>query len=118
MNIPEGLVLGETVKDVSDGYHTFRELYAFRMAYNVLLFNEWALQGKHCVHKSKRHSDGELCFDGEHFVVVALLPSGQVTNHYKLEHWDKFKVDEFHMPLVEFDGHSSADVLDRLNSLL
>ena len=104
MNIPECLVLGDTVKDVSDGYHTFSELYEFRMAYNVLLFNEWAEQGKYLVHKSKRHSDGELCFDGEHFVVVAILPAGQITNHYKLEHWDKFDVPHARTPYVEFDG--------------
>ncbi len=28
-------------ENTSDGYHTFKELYEFRKAYNVVLFNEW-----------------------------------------------------------------------------
>ena len=28
--------------DVSDGYHTFGQLYDCRLAYNAALFNEWA----------------------------------------------------------------------------
>ncbi len=27
---------------LSDGYHTFNELYEFRKMYNAALFNEWA----------------------------------------------------------------------------
>ena len=27
---------------ISDGYHTFDELYEFRKVYNAALFNEWA----------------------------------------------------------------------------
>lgn len=27
--------------ELSDGYHTMRELYDYRAAYNALLFNEW-----------------------------------------------------------------------------
>jgi hypothetical protein len=55
--------------NTSDGYHTFNELYDFRMSYNAALFNEWAESGKHFVHKSYRHHDGELCFGGGRFVV-------------------------------------------------
>ena len=52
---------------VSDGYHTFSELYEFRKMYNALLFNEWYKQGKYQVHKSWRHHDGEKCFKEENF---------------------------------------------------
>ena len=40
---------------ISDGYHTFDELYEFRKIYNACLFNEWASQNKYSVHKSRRH---------------------------------------------------------------
>jgi len=105
------------IGEVSDGYHTFNELYEFRKVYNAALFNEWALQGKYNVHKSKRHFDGEKCFGGGWFIVVALLPSGQISNHYEMKDWDLFKIAEFDEALFEFDGHDSFDVIKRLKSL-
>lgn len=105
------------VEDVSDGYHTFKELYEFRKVYNATLFNEWAAQGKYNVHKSIRHYDGELCFGGGWFIVVAMLPTGQISNHYEMEHWDLFKVDKVDKALYEFDNHTAQDVLDRLKAL-
>lgn len=41
-----------------------------------------SLEGKYEVHKSYRHADGELCFGGGWFIVMANLPTGQVSNHY------------------------------------
>lgn len=35
-----GKILLEETERVSDGYHTFLELYEFRKVYNALLFNE------------------------------------------------------------------------------
>lgn len=79
---------------LTDGYHSFDELYEFRKVYNAYLFNEWAKQGKHDVHKSIRHNDNELCFGGGWFIVVAILPTGQISNHYKLADWNLFKCEE------------------------
>lgn len=125
----------------SDGYHTFDELYEFRKMYNAALFNEWAKQVvnmekewvktesgklttkvtkvevKYDVHKSTRHFDGELCFGGDWFIVVAILPTGQISNHYKMEDWDLFKVPVSETAKYEFDGHTPQDVLERLKSL-
>lgn len=123
--------------NISDGYHTFNELYEFRKMYNAALFNEWAKQPtiasagegvrgvisipkqpiQYDVHKSWRHYDGELCFGGGWFIVVAMLPTGQITNHYKAEDWDLFKVPEVEKALFEFDGHTGKDVLERLKQL-
>lgn len=47
--------------EVSDGYHTFNELYYYRMLYNAAFFN---LLPKGLVYKSKRHHTGEECFGG------------------------------------------------------
>lgn len=99
--------------DVSDGSHTIGELYRYRMLYNALLFNEWAAQQKFKVHKSRLHSDGEKPFGGGWFVVMAELPTGQISNHYKDEYWDLFEVQE--TPVAHaWDGHTSDDVADRL----
>ena len=110
----------------SDGYHTFEEYENLRLAYNVALFNEWASQAeytssgfeilpvKHDVHKSTRHHDGELCFGGGWFIVVANLPSGQISNHYEMKHWDLFRVPAVEKAKYEWDGHTSEDVIKRL----
>lgn len=102
---------------VSDGYHTIDELYEFRKVYNAVLFNEWARNGKYDVHKSLKHNDGEDCFGGGWFIVVATLPSGQISNHYKIEDWGLFDVISHTTAKHEFDGHTPQDVLDRLKKL-
>lgn len=109
-----GYVPIENIGTISDGYHSFDELYEFRKAYNACLFNEWHEQGKYDVHKSLKHHDGELCFGGGWFVVVAITPFGQVTNHYKVEDWDLFKCESFDAAKHEFDGHNASDALSRL----
>ena len=113
-------VVGEPTKDVgetSDGYHTFNELYEFRKMYNAALFNEWSLAEKYDVHKSTKHHDGEDCFGGGWFIVVAVLPEGQISNHYKIGDWDLFTIPDHEKALFEYDGHDGADVLHRLKSL-
>lgn len=120
-------------ENTSDGYHTFKELYEIRKAYNVALFNEWASQiivekklggaiveslGKYNIYKSWKHHDGELCFGGGWFIVVAILPTGQISNHYKAEDWDLFKIREVEKSNVPFDGHTTEDVIHRLLTLL
>lgn len=120
-------ILDDTLKSqFSDGYHTFDELYGIRLAYNVALFNEWASQAeyaasgkeialpKYDVHKSERHHDGELCFGGGWFIVVANLPSGQISNHYEMKHWDLFKIPVAEKAKYEWDVHTTEDVINRL----
>lgn len=125
---------------ITDGYHTFNELYEFRKMYNAVLFNEWARQHmeyeawkakgnmlfiegtyepKYKVHKSWKHEDGEWCFDEEKkwFIVSAMLPTGLISNHYKAEDWDLFKVPEVEKALFKYDGHTAQDVLIRLRTL-
>lgn len=128
---------------ISDGYHTFKELYEFRKMYNAALFNEWAkitpnyietqneyakttvmynslLDGKNVlynVHKSWKHYDGELCFGGGWFIVSAMLPTGLISNHYEAKDWEVFKIPEVEKALYEFDSHTGEDVLKRLSDL-
>lgn len=101
----------------SDGYHTFNELYEFRKVFNAALFNEWGSQKKYQVHKSWKHNDGELCFGGGWFIVVAVLPDGQISNHYEAKDWELFKIPSTETAAFTFDGHTSEDVLNRLKVL-
>lgn len=123
---------------ITDGYHTFNELYEFRKMYNAVLFNSWAKEYMlkeqqikngftqanmafplYDVHKSWKHYDGEWCFEQEKvwFIVSAMLPTGLISNHYKAEDWDLFKVPEVEKALFKFDGHTAQDVLTRLKAL-
>lgn len=102
----------------SDGYHTFDELYEYRLLYNAALFNSWFKSGEVSVAKSWRHSDGEEIFDGHWFIVVATLPGiGQISNHYPEKDWDLFDI-----PVVrkapEYDGHTPQDAAYRLRKYI
>lgn len=101
---------------ISDTYHTFEELYEIRKAYNVALFNLLTDTGMFPVVKSYKHSDGELCFGGGWFIVMAILPTGQISNHYENSDWNLFRCEEVDLPPV-WDGHTTEDVIKRLKSL-
>lgn len=95
---------------ISDGFHSFDELYHYRMLYNAAFFN--SLEGKYEVHKSYRHADGELCFGGW-FIVMAYLPTGQISNHYRIEDWNLFNIPE-RWKADEWDGHTPVEAANRL----
>ena len=104
--------------NISDGYHTFNELYEYRLLYNASMFNELAKQGLYDVHKSKRHSDGTIPFGDENwFIVQAELPTGQISNHYEMKDWDLFQVREKEKANA-YDGHTPQDVAKRLRMFL
>ncbi len=98
--------------NVSDEYHTMHALYEHRMALNIALFHAWKPDIE-CM-KSKLHADGTM-FEG-YFIVMALTPYGQVSYHYKLKHWDKFRIPEVERT-PPWDGHSSLQVMERLMRL-
>jgi hypothetical protein len=106
--------ISEDAGNISDGYHTFNELYEYRKAYNACLFNEWFRTNKYDVHKSLRHHDGDECFGGGWFVVVAVTPFGQITNHYKMEDFDLFDIPEYETAKYPWDGHTPTEALDRI----
>ena len=104
--------------NISDGYHTFNELYEYRLLYNASMFNELAKQGLYDVHKSKRHSDGTIPFGDENwFIVQAELPTGQISNHYEMKEWDLFNIPEKEKA-NPYDGHTPQDVAKRLRDFL
>lgn len=106
------------IGEVSDGYHTFNELYRYRMLYNAAFFNLLARNGQVEVCKSRKHSDGEKCFGSDDwFIVMAILPTGQVSNHYESKYWDLFDVPE-RETAFEYDGHTPNEASDRLEKYL
>ena len=110
----EDFQLHNSFENVSDGYHTFKELYDYRMIYNALWFNElYKTHPEYDIHKSLRHSDGEKCFGGGWFIVMAELPTGQISNHYEDMYWDMFNTPEKEKSNT-WDGHTPQQAYKRM----
>lgn len=110
--IEEHFELKEQIKNgtLSDGYHTFNELYDHR----AILFSIICNQNKAIAWKSKKHNDGTM-FDGM-FIVGIKTPLGQYTYHYDIKpYWEMFDVKELENA-PKWDGHQPKDI-DRLFSI-
>ena len=113
-----------TPEGISDGFHTFDELYYYRLCYNAIfinslvkLINENPAKFKDIkVCKSKKHFGGELCYGGGWFIVMVSTPWGQISNHYKLEYWDMFSCRVADTSW-KWDGHGMKEAMERLNKL-
>lgn len=100
------------IGDLSDGSHTFNELYDQR----CVLFQTLVSLFKDKSWKSKKHEDGIPCFDGTYFIVGIDTPEGPYTYHYKIEYFEDFPCKE--LPVAKhWDGHTDKDV-KRLLSLI
>lgn len=99
------------IDDLSDGFHTFRQLYYQRM----MLFATIVRQNKDKAWKSLRHEDGELCFGGGWFIVGIDTPEGSYTYHYEDNYYSLFDCEELERG-KHWDGHTEKDVT-RLLSL-
>lgn len=107
---------------ISDGYHTFGELYDHRITLWIALCRElrgnlaYPVGAKAKVWRSKLHSDGSR-FDGWFVLGIGKQPGEQITYHLPMSRWDETDFAYTLERAPEFDGHTSADVLERLKSL-
>lgn len=101
---------------ISDGFHTFGELYAHRRALTAVLAAAAAGDGDSWRSRA-HHPDDSPIFEGGWFIVGIDLPTGTITYHYRLEHWDDFAaVPEVpHAP--KWDGATPGDTVTRCLAL-
>ena len=92
------------VEKMSDGYHTFADLYEQRLILSAAL----AKNNPHAW-KSKRHEDGSVPFGGGWFIMGFDTDEGCYTYHYELKDWDLFQCKELDKG-KPWDGHTSKDV--------
>lgn len=104
---------------ISDGYHTFDELYEHRITLWIALCkairNDPQYQYRD-VWRSELHSDGTR-FDG--WFVLGMTNEGgqQMTYHLPMDKWALTEFAFTRERAPEFDGHTSADVLARIAAL-
>jgi hypothetical protein len=111
---------GIDTNKISDGYHTFAELYEHRivnyMAICRMIYN-YEPYAKIPVWMSKKHSDGAV-WEGWFLLGIYTEAGKQITYHLPMIKWDE--CDKFARELSqapEFDGHNSQQVLERLSQL-
>lgn len=103
---------------ISDGYHTFGELYDHRITLYIALCRILKQTNARYIWRSKYHSDGTLAFGGGWFVLgIDYAPGEQITYHLPEELWDKTDFAQTLSCAPEFDGHTSEEVLQRLSKL-
>ncbi len=111
------------IGSISDGYHTFDELYDHRITLFIALcriVQSWEIEHSwpDCppVWRSRLHSDGSS-FEGWFVLGLGEAPGKQITYHLPESRWEETGFADELSKSPEFDGHTSADVLERLKRL-
>ena len=99
---------------ISDGYHTFAELYEHRYALMLALMRCQVSRSWY----SRYHEDGKLPFDSADWFIVGIdLPTGTITYHLPIRLWSAAVVatGANELPTGKpWDGHTPPDVVSRL----
>lgn len=119
----------DSLSQVSDGYHTIAELYDHRITLFIALCRK--MQGwkypagarnertdgyAKIVTRSKLNSDGES-YPGWFLLMIETADGTQISYHIPLERWDETDFAGTLSIAYRWDGHTSADVLERLKTL-
>lgn len=96
--------------EVSDGYHTFNQLYDHR---NLLFLN--LVAANPAISFKTRLNDKKESGEGW-FILGMNTEHGQITYHLPDQFWDMAVVKEVEYHF-DYDGHTSEDVCERLAHL-
>lgn len=107
---------GIKTDEITDGHHTFGELYDHRRALTAVLAAAAAPMGDAWRSKA-HHPDDDPMFEGGYFIVGIELPTGTITYHYKLSHWDDFVAVPERPHAPKWDGATPGDTVTRLLEL-
>ncbi len=120
-------VLSEYIEDfskngdkskISDGYHTFEELYDHRntlfisLCKALVINDEGYYEDK--IYKTRFDFENKYCGDGWFILGINLGKGKQISYHLPYKYWDVCKGFKSLDKVPAFDGHTSKDVLERL----
>ena len=111
--IQEIKMANQSVKDVSDGHHTFGEYIDMRNSLFIALCNVYS----DISWKSKKHYDEENdpMFNGD-FIAGINSDTGIITFHLKMKYWDDLNIKELDRA-PQYDKYNYEDVKVRIKSL-
>jgi hypothetical protein len=109
---------------ISDGYHTFGELYDHRITLWIALLRciagvSKALRQPNETWRSKQHHPDDTPMYVDWFVLGMGYADGrQITYHLPLSRWDETQFAETLDHAPKFDGHTPADTIERLKTMI
>lgn len=108
-----GFLKADTNK-ISDGYHTFEQLYDHRCELWMALCK--SPNYFHRTWKSQVHSDGSR-WNGWFILGIDRKKHEQITYHLPIKYWEECSGIKTLPKAPEFDGHTSRDVIARIRGL-
>ena len=120
ISLPDGTWFNvEDTNIVSDGYHTFGELYEHRCLLWAMIINVYdeAIGGDFgfVPFKTRKNSEGAE-WEGW-FIAGMNTKDGQITYHLPNDMWDLVDAPEIERN-DKYDGHTSEDVVKRIRTFL
>ncbi len=110
-------IVGTEEMQVSDGYHTMGELYDHRVTLFIALCRTIQQKtGQDVTWRSRLHADGSS-FEGWFILGIYQEKSKQITYHLPLKDWERCNFALTLEKAPEWDGHTSAEVIQRLKQL-
>jgi hypothetical protein len=104
---------GCDTNQISDGYHTFGELYEHRITLYIALCRKLE---KGRVWRTQKHSDGSV-WEGWFVLGIDYKQGEQITYHLPMSIWDDAEFAETVEKAPDYDGHTGGDVLLRISKL-
>lgn len=106
---------------ISDGYHSFDELYDHRITLFIALCRtlcQYHLDtgSWRCVWRSRKHSDDSQ-MEGWFVLGIGEEAGHQITYHLPLSRWEETNFAWTLEKAPKYDGHTSNDVLERLKKI-
>lgn len=104
--------------EVSDGYHSFDELYDHRATLYIALcrYLKFSSFVGTPIWRSLLHSDG-TSFEDMFIMGIGVEKGRQITYHLPISLWDDTAFAETRDKAPKWDGHTSEDVIIRLKNL-
>ena len=103
---------------ISDGYHTFAELYDHRISLFIALcymLHTYEPQ-KHQIWKTIKHDNGEV-WEGWFIMGIDVAAGHQISYHLPINRWDEVWFAPEIPCTPTWDGHQSSEVLERIKKM-
>lgn len=102
---------------ISDGFHTFGELYEQRTTLYITLCRVLSVELNYYVWRSKKHSDKTSTGKAWFILGMNFSKGEQITFHLPILKWKETGFANTLPCAPEWDKHTSKDVLKRLKKL-